>query len=267
MKKTYAVLNLMIAILVIVWNGLSNSGIIGGKTVGDVSDDLYNLFTPAGYAFAIWGIIFLGLIVNGVYQVYIAYKGAENELKYVLTGPWLIIANIANGVWIWFWLNEYVGISVLIMIVLLLALLRAALDTRIQKEKVSRSVLVLAWWPVSLYLGWISVALIANVAAFLSQIGWADSVNEELFTIIMILVAIALNLFVLFNRNMSTFCWVGVWALLAIAARSEIMSIYYTAFYGAILLGVITGAHILVNLGKGNTVFYAKDLRKSQRRK
>ena len=62
MKKVYAVLNLVIALAVIAWNGLSNTGVIGDKTVGDVSDDLNNLFTPAGYAFSIWGIIFLGLI-------------------------------------------------------------------------------------------------------------------------------------------------------------------------------------------------------------
>ena len=258
MKKVYAVLNLVISLAVIAWNGLSNTGVIGDKTVGDVSDDLNNLFTPAGYAFSIWGIIFLGLIINGGYQVYIAYKGSEEQQKFVLTGPWLIIANIANGVWIWFWLNEYVGISVLIMIVLLLTLLRANLNLGIQKVKVSRSILTMSWWPLNLYLGWISVALIANIAAYLSQIGWADTVNEELYTILMILVSIAVNLFVLFTRNMRTFCWVGVWALLAIASRSEITAIYYTAFYSAILLAVITGAHILIKLGRGGTVFFSR---------
>lgn len=254
MKRFYAILNLLITIAVIVWNGLSNTGIIGGKTIGEVSDELYNLFTPAGYAFSIWGIIFLGLLVNAIYQVKTAYKSDEIKQSLVLTGPWLILANIANGAWIWFWLNEYTGISVIFMIIILLALLKTAFILNIQKAPVSREVMILSWWPNTLYLGWISVALIANVAAYLSQIGWANTVNEEMYTIAMLIIATGVNLFVLYTRNMRTFCWVGVWALVAIAARSEINAIFYTAFGCAILLTILTTIHIAQNW-KRDTVF------------
>lgn len=64
MKRIYAILNLIVVIAVIAWNYLSNTEKINGKTIGEVSDDLDNLFTPAGYAFSIWGIIFLGLLAN-----------------------------------------------------------------------------------------------------------------------------------------------------------------------------------------------------------
>ena len=84
MKKKYAILNLIVVLAVIAWNGLSNTGVIGGKSVGDVSDKLYNLFTPAGYAFSIWGIIFLGMIANAIYQIKIAYKDKEEKQNNVL---------------------------------------------------------------------------------------------------------------------------------------------------------------------------------------
>jgi hypothetical protein len=243
MKRFYAILNLVITVAVIAWNGLSNTGVIGGKTVGDVSDDLYNLFTPAGYAFSIWGLIFLTLLVNAIYQVRTAFKGDEIKQGLVLTGPWLTLANIGNGAWIWFWLNEYTGVSVIIMIIILLALLKTAFMLNIHRAPVSRELLVFGWWPISLYLGWISVALIANVAAYLSFNGWADTVNEELFTILMLIIATVVNLFVLYTRSMRTFCWVGVWALSAIAYRSEIDSILYTAISCAALLVILTIVH------------------------
>jgi hypothetical protein len=87
MKRFYAILNLIVVIAVIGWNFLSNTGEINGKSVGEVSDDLLNLFTPAGYAFAIWGIIFLGLLVNGIYQVKVAY-GNDAEKQKSQLGQW-----------------------------------------------------------------------------------------------------------------------------------------------------------------------------------
>lgn len=216
-KRVYAIANLIIGFAVVAWNYLANTGKINGKTVGGVSDNLDNLFTPAGYAFAIWGIIFIGIISNSIYQVKVAF-GDDEELKTkVLTGPWLIIANIGNGAWIWFWLNEETGTSVLIMSVILLALLKVALLLRLEKHKASLTTKLLAWWPNTIYLGWISVALIANIAAYLSKIGWADTVDEVMYTIIMILTALSLNLLMLYSRKMYAFCLVGVWSLAAIA--------------------------------------------------
>lgn len=254
-EKGFAVVNLVVAVLVIVWNGLTNTGVIGGKTVGDVSDGLYNLFTPAGYAFSIWGIIFLGFLVNGVYQVVVAYRGSEQDKRNVLTGPWLIVANLANGAWIWFWLNEYIGISVIVMVVLLLSLIKVALLLRLENYGAKPTVIMMGWWPNTIYLGWISVALIANVAAYLSQVGWAENVDEVLFTLIMIIVAAILNLFMLYTRNMREFCLVGIWALMAIAARSEVESIYYAAVTCSGVIAVLTMMHGIMNFRKNSLIF------------
>ena len=80
MKKFYSLLNTFVVFVLIYWNYWSNSGGINGKTVGELSDEYANLFTPAGYAFAIWGIIFIGLIVFSVNQLILAFKGGEHSL-------------------------------------------------------------------------------------------------------------------------------------------------------------------------------------------
>jgi hypothetical protein len=249
MKRINAVLNLIVVIAVIAWNYLSNTGKINGKTIGDVSADLDNLFTPAPYAFSIWGIIFIGLLVNGIYQVKVAFGDDIQKQNSVLTGPWLTLANIANGVWVWCWLNEYTGLSVVVMVVILLSLIKVAIDLRLELDMAPRNVIIFAWWPNTIYLGWISVALIANIAAYLSKIGWADNVNEILFTVIMILVATLVNMFVLFKRNMREFCAVGVWSLIAIAVESSDGSnmIFMTAMMCAGLLTVLTFIHAIKN--------------------
>lgn len=251
MKRFYAVLNLIVLIAVIAWNYLSNTGQINGKTIGDVSDDLHNLFTPAGYAFAIWGLIFIGLIVNGIYQLNIAFGKDEIRQRNVLTGPWLIIA---NGVWIWCWLNEYTGASVIVMIVLLLALIKIAIDLRIALHIAPNDVILFGWAPNSIYLGWISVALIANVAAYLSKIGWALSVNEVNYAIAMILVATLLNLLMLFKCNMREFCLVGIWALIAIGIGSDNNLITTISWICSGIIAVFTAIHSIKNI-KHNILF------------
>ena len=247
MKKVYAVLNLIVVVAVIIWNYFSNTGKINGKTIGEVSDKLDNLFTPAGYAFAIWGLIFIGLIANAIYQLKVAYGNDESKQKDVLTGPWLIIANVANGTWIYCWLNDYTGLSVLVMIVILLSLIRITFLLRLENHTPSREVIMLSWWPNTIYFGWISVALIANISAYLAKIGWADNVNEVNYTIVMVIVATIVNLAVLYTRNMREFCLVGIWSLIAIAMRSEISSIYYTALICTGLLAVLTMLHAMKN--------------------
>lgn len=131
MKKLIAVLNLISIIFLIAWNGFANTGNYNGKTVGELSAEYNNLFTPASYAFSIWGgLIFLMLLVFGIYGVYIAFAKAkqsqptdyrEDFLK--TTAPWFLFANIFCSAWVAFWLDEMVGVSVICMLGILVSLL------------------------------------------------------------------------------------------------------------------------------------------------
>lgn len=240
MKKIYAVINTTIIVLVIFWNYYSNTGAIDGKTVGEVSDNLYNLFTPAGYAFAIWGIIFLGLLALGINQIYMAFYGEDKSNSILKMGPWLSIANLANGTWLWFWLTEQTGISVLIMLVILFSLIQLILRLNLERWDAPAKEIALVWWPITIYSGWIAVATIANISAYLAKIGWSAVFTELQWTVIVICIAGILNLVMIYKRFMREFALVGVWALVAIAVRhwGEIPTIQFTALIWALVLFV-----------------------------
>ena len=249
MKKIYAVSNFLIVLAVIFWNYWSNTGIINGKTVGEVSDDYANLFTPAGYAFSIWGIIFLGLLVLTVYQLFLAFKEREYSDTILQIGPWLSIANLANAAWLWFWLTDQTGISVLIMLVILVALILVILRTNMERWDAPLKVIALVWWPICLYSGWIAVATIANISAWLAKMEWSAIFSEVQWTLIMISVAGILNLIMIYTRNMREFAAVGVWALIAISVRhwAEIPMIQWTALIWALVVSIAIMAHAYKN--------------------
>ncbi|WP_417611028.1 tryptophan-rich sensory protein [Owenweeksia hongkongensis] len=260
MKKLYAVLNTVVIIAVIIWNYWSNTGGINGNTVGDLSEQYYNLFTPAGYAFAIWGLIFLALLVLGFNQIKQAFFDGKHSESILQIGPWLIIANLGNAAWLWFWLNEQTGISVLIMLVILFSLIQIIVRLNMEKWDAPLSYIATVWWPICIYSGWIAVASIANISAYLAKAEWSPLFSEVHWTVIMISVAGVLNLFMIYTRNMREFASVGVWAILAIAVRhwGEIPAIQWAAvFWVAVLFLAIAihgyknrATHPFRNLGK-----------------
>lgn len=250
MKKVYAILNTLIILLVIFWNYYSNTGVINGNSVGDLSDKYGNLFTPAGYAFSIWGIIFLALIAFAVYQLKLAFTDGKHSDTILQVGPWLAMANIANGTWLWFWLNEQLGISVLIMLVILVSLIFVIIRLNMERWDAPIGVIAFVWWPICIYSGWISVALIANVAAWLTQLAWDGGPFSEIqWTVIMISVAGILNLAMIYFRNMREFAGVGVWALVAIAVRhwGAIPSIQWVALAWSLILLFAISYHGYIN--------------------
>tara|TARA_R110000868_G_scaffold314085_5_gene575045 strand:+ start:61 stop:846 length:786 start_codon:yes stop_codon:yes gene_type:complete len=249
MKKVYAVSNFIIVLIVIFWNYWSNTGAINGNTVGEISDKYSNLFTPAGYAFTIWGFIFIGLLVLTINQLLLAFKGSKNSDSILHIGPWLSIANIGNAVWLWFWLHEYTGISIIIMLLILFSLIQIILRTNMERWDAPIQQIATLWWPICLYSGWIAVATIANVASWLVKIDWAPLLTEVQWTVIMISVAGILNLLMIYKRNMREFAAVGIWALVAIAVRHWEMLPYlqWTAVFWAFVLTIASTIHAYNN--------------------
>src|SRR5690554_1915535 len=156
-KKTLAIVNIIALIITIVINYLSNTGIFNESTMSSVSEKYENLFTPAGYAFSIWGLIYLGLLGFIFYQskVFIKNGSLESEEVYeeeetVYQIGWLFAAScVANCFWVLTWLYDYTGISVLIMLLLLLFLFRIIINTRMELQNASFKKIALVWWPFS----------------------------------------------------------------------------------------------------------------------
>ncbi len=254
-QQTYATINLLSVIFAIFVNYYSQVYKINGNTVGDLSDAYKNLFTPAGYAFAIWGIIYIAIILFcsfQIYQSFIAKKPIEFIVKSVY---WFALANIANAAWIFAWLYEYTLLSIFIMLVILISLLKVILTTNMEREAPKKQIIVFLWWPIGIYSGWIAVATIANISAYLAKMNWNGAIfTQEQWAIIMIIVATSVNVLMIAKRNMQEFALVGVWALSAIFVRHQnsYKTIAFTALSGAIVLVLYILYHGFKNRKKGS---------------
>ena len=251
MKKTLQIANGIALIVTIIINYLSNTGIFNGNTMATISASYQNHFTPAGYAFSIWGLIYIGLLAFVIYQGRSLFKNIPEEDNSMLQiGWWFVVSCIANCLWIIAWLYDYIGLSVVIMLVLLMALIKIIINTRMELEDAPFKKIAFVWWPFCLYSGWITVALIANIAAWLTKVHWDGfGISEITWTMIMIVVAGAVNLLMTWKRNMREYALVGAWALIAIAvANGEATpSIVKTAIGVAALLLISSSIHAYKN--------------------
>ena len=194
MKKKLAVLNSISILAVIAINGIAGSTGIFGETVGGISDKYNTLFTPAGYAFSIWGIIYLGLIAFAIFQNIRAFKNEADSEFILQIGPWMVLNSLANIAWIFAWLSEHIGLSLLLMLIILGTLIVMISRLNMERWDAPFPIIAFIWWPICIYSGWIAVATIANVSAFLVSIQWLALFSAINWTVIMILVAVALNL-------------------------------------------------------------------------
>ncbi|MCX7550670.1 tryptophan-rich sensory protein [Xanthomarina sp. F2636L] len=247
MKKALQVSNIIALVLTIILNYLSNTGKINNTTIGEVSKQLNSLFTPAGYTFSIWGFIYLLLIGFVIYQSRSLFIKIKSNNDFILkTGWWFVISCIANSAWIVSWLYGYTGLSCLFIFLLLFSLLKIVINNSMELWDAPITVIVFVWWPFTIYSGWVTVASIANVSSYLVKINWDGfGISETHWTIIMILIAAAINLVVTWKRNMREFALVGAWALIGIAManKTDYNLVYYTAIIAAFILLTSSSVH------------------------
>lgn len=246
MKKIYAIFNFLSVILVLVVNGLSQSQRWNNTTVGEISANFGNYFTPASYAFSIWGLIFLMLIGYSLFQIRRAFFSEKESPFIEQTGWWFALANLLNASWVVAFTFDQIALSVLIMLGILFSLLKVILRTNMQRWDAPIEVIAFVWWPVCIYAGWIAVATIANVSAFLVSIDMGGGeLTQIVWTMVMITIAVIVNVLMVWLRNLREFAAVGIWALVAIFMKHKdsLESVAYYALAGAAVLIFITLVH------------------------
>ena len=247
--KLLSLLNLIVTFLLIYWNYLSNTGFIGGKTIGDLSAKYDSLFTPAGYAFSIWGIIFLALIAFGIFAVYLAFKKPDKYPHVEKAIPLMIVTNLLNGAWVYLWLTENILLSVFCMVLIFLSLLKIVVDLKMEIWDPACKIIVFVWWPIDLYFGWIMGALVANISAYLNSVGFSLGLNESTWLIIIIGVVTLINYVLVQKRNLREVALVAIWAFIAIAVRhwETETELAYVAVLGAGVLLITNQLHAIKN--------------------
>jgi hypothetical protein len=215
------ILNVVTLILTLVVNWLANALPLNNIDTATISDNLPSYFTPAGYAFAIWGLIYLSLIGFAIYQALPSQRANPHARR---IGYLFALSGLINSAWIfaWHYGTWQYGLSVVLMLALLVTLIAIYVRLGIGRpeaghENRSASDNLLIHFPFSIYLGWITVATIANIASVLNYWGWNGwGISEPVWSAIMMVTAVVVAALLLFNRGNLPYAGVLVWSLLAI---------------------------------------------------
>ena len=236
--KKMQIINIVALIVMLAVNFAANALPLNGKPTGQVSDDVPSLFTPAGYVFAIWGLIYLGLLLYTVYQALPAQRDGEMMRR---IGPWFAISSALNTIWLFFWHWELFPLTQVAMVGLLGSLLVLYLRLGIGKRAVSRAEKLLVHVPFSIYLGWISVATIANTAILLYTSQWDRFGFADVgWTILVIVVAAALAIAMTLLRREIAYPLVIVWASAGIVvAHQDNLAVAITAGFCAAVVFIV----------------------------
>lgn len=239
MKKFYQIGNIIFFILTVFINYISNTGVINSRTIGDVSHSLPTLITPAGYAFAIWGFIYLLVFGFVIYQARSLFSKTAEDDFVLKIGPWFIISCIVNALWVISFLYGYTALSCVFIFLILFSLVKIILNNRMEVWDAPVKTIVFLWWPFAFYAGWVTVASIVNVSAYLVKINWEGfGISPQIWAVAMLVIATAINLIAIYTRFLREFAASAIWALIAIAQPNLASHplVAYTAFATATIL-------------------------------
>jgi benzodiazapine receptor len=237
----------LIATLLVNWLAIALP--LNGKDTGQLSDQYPILTVPAGYAFAIWSLIYLGLIGFVIYQ---ALPSQRENPRIARITPLFLLSCLANIGWLLTWHYEILSLNIVLMLVLLGSLIAIYCQLRADGAQVSNGERWLVWVPFSLYMGWITVATIVNLTVVLYAAGWQDTgtLGAALASLLFVVAAgIAATIARRFNDP--AYALVVVWALVAVAIKhAAVMLVATTAWVAAALVALVV-VYTLVKLLRG----------------
>jgi len=177
---------------------LLGAGVLGGPPVaqsagGALAADA-TLIAPAGPAFAIWSVIYLGLAVYTVVQW---LPGRLSAPLHRRIGWWVAASMLLNAGWLLVVRAGWLPVSVLVIVVLALVL-GVIVRRRTQTPTAPRLDAIVVDGTFGLYVGWVSVATCANVTAWLVTTGINPGLGvSELAAVLVLLTALGIGLLLL----------------------------------------------------------------------
>jgi TspO/MBR family len=208
---------ILTVVITLVVNILADALPINHLGTGQISDMFHVYFVPAGYVFSIWGLIYIGLITYAVYQ---ALPAQRDNPRLQATGWWISLGGLANSAWIFLWQYEKFPFTLIAMLVLLATLILTYLKLRTGKTKVSSAETWAVRVPFSIYLGWITVATVANVSDVLDFLKWNQfGISAAAWMVIILGAVLVIAGLMNFLRRDVAYAAVILWALAGIAAK------------------------------------------------
>lgn len=228
-------------VLMVGVNALANILPIGGRTTGAISDQYVSMFTPAGFTFSIWGVIYSGLLVFVIVQALPRFRKdgvlARMDVPFVLNA-------VFNAAWIVAWHYGQLALSMLIMLALLGTLIVLHREAQAQNGLLWRLAVL---YPMSVYFAWVCMATLANISILQSAWGLNDALmSEPAWTLLKLVVALSVTAFVYLRFRNVAFVAVVAWAAFGIQANQPGDSLVQTAAMVCFFLCLATvGIHLV----------------------
>lgn len=241
MKDTLRQIGVIVTVLVtLAINVLAEALPLNGLGTGQISDRFHVYFVPAGYVFSIWGLIYLGLIAFAIFQ---ALPSQRENPRLRSTGWWISLGGLANCTWLILWHYEQFPLTLIAMLVLLATLLITYLKLGIGKSAVPQMETWMARLPFSIYLGWITVATVANVTELLDYLKWNGlGIAPEIWMVIVLAAVLLITVLMNFTRHDVAYVLVILWALAGISfkfATVPVVTIPTWITFGLVALSLI----------------------------
>jgi len=237
-------LALLATVAVIGVNAAANIVPINGLNTGEISARYPTGFTPAGWVFSIWGLIYLGLIAFGVFA---ARVPPERMARVRSIEPAYLVSCAANAIWIFMWHYGRILESVALMLVLLMSLI--VVYVRLQStQAASAGERLCVDMPFSLYLGWITTAVLANLAAWFYDIQvYPFDLAMEDWAILTVVTATAIYTAIGVRTRDAIYTAVFAWASLGIVLQTLEIShaVRLAAAAGCAVMVVVTLVSLL----------------------
>jgi hypothetical protein len=255
------VVNILAIIITIVVNALAEIIPVNGVTSNVISDSYPSLFTPPGYVFSIWSVIYTLLIVFMIYQA----LPSQREATYLKpTSVFFVLGGIINNSWLILFHYAYeqpgiyiftpilIGLFLVLMLYTYVKLEIGAINVPIRQK-------IAVHLPISVYAGWISLAVIANISSVLNVIvPGIPMATQELWTALVILVALVITMLMLVIRRDAAYGLVVVWATVGIATKQNAIPIIYFTAIGAALIIALAILLLPLITRKGFGRFYLR---------
>lgn len=226
--RVRSLLVIVATLATIVFNFYSAAGRINGTTPAEISDQYQTMITPAGYAFAIWSLIYAGLIAFSVFQLL-----PSNAVRFRTIRTFFILSCALNCGWIYFWHHGQIAVCFVLIFLLAVTLFLISLNLRTAETP---GEYWLAKVPFGIYFGWVTAATLVNFAILL--VHWNVNFSDSTWTLVSVaLIMLAAGLGVLIRIKLTNYIYplAIAWALTAIAVKQS----GYTSIVAACALGVI----------------------------
>lgn len=231
-----SILVLVATLGTIAFNALAATGRVNGVSPAEISDKYPTVLTPAGYAFSIWSLIYLGLIAFSIYQMLPAHLGRLRRIRSLY-----ILSCVFNCAWIYIWHHDQIALSLVAILLLWGTLLVIAANLRVHRSTADTW---LMQGTFGIYFGWVTAASVVNFLVLLAFLN-IDQGTGTMQLVGAALILVAALAAVIVRLKLANFFYplAIAWALTAIAVKqSGQTAIVVSAAIGVVICLITTGS-------------------------